>query len=74
MEEAINAHRPPQVTFRCDGCGALAAGSFSRGGNWLKPQSWFERSDKDGAQLACSRACIDKVAKDSGKTGCVLPI
>lgn len=61
-----------QVVFRCDGCGQRAAGHFQN--HWWKPDSWFQRSDADGAQIACSRECIDKVAERSGKTGLVLPV
>ena len=58
----------------CDGCGKRAPGVSGRDGNWHKPSNWYERSDKDGIQTACSRECIDKIAKASGKTGVVLPI
>lgn len=61
-----------QVVFRCDGCGKQEAGNFANG--WWKPVHWFQRSDGDGAQIACSRRCIDKVAERSGKTGLVLPV
>lgn len=58
----------------CDGCGkrekAETYGTHTLG----KPLHWFERSDKDGVQSACSRGCIEKIAKKTGKTGVVLPI
>lgn len=47
----------------CDGCG-----------NWFKPSKWFERSDDDGIQSACSRECIEKIADKSGKTSVIIPI
>lgn len=56
----------------CDGCGKRVPMEAANG-NWFKPRSWFERSDKDGIQSACSRECIDKIAVASGKTGIVLP-
>lgn len=59
--------------FICDGCGKREAGSFA-GHNWWKPIHWFERADEDGAQTACSRECIDKIAAKTGKTSVVLPI
>jgi hypothetical protein len=62
-----------QVVFRCDGCGRREAGSYE-GHNWWKPRHWFERADGDGAQLACSRPCIEGIAKASGKTAVVLPL
>lgn len=61
--------------FICDGCGKEKGADTSGGGqSWCKPLSWFQRSDKDGIQDACSRECIDKIAKALGKTGCVLPV
>jgi len=59
--------------FICDGCGKRAPG-VSNGQNWFKPSSWYERSDKDGIQTACSRECIKKIAEKTGKTNLVLPI
>jgi hypothetical protein len=64
---------PHQCEFTCQGCGAKAPGVY-HGGDWHKPNSWFERSDDDGPQTVCSRECIDRVAEKTGKTGCVLPI
>lgn len=59
--------------FICDGCGVRKAGE-SNGLNWFKPRDWFERSDKDGTQTACSRDCIDKIAEQTGKTSVILPV
>ena len=59
--------------FECDGCGKQVEVERSPGG-WFKPSDWYERSDKDGGQIACSRECIEKVAKESGKTSVVLPV
>lgn len=59
--------------FTCDGCGKKAPG-FSAHGQWFKPSQWFERSDDDGIQTACSRPCIDTIAKNSGKTAVVIPL
>ena len=42
-------------------------------GNWYKPRSWYERSDDDGIQTACSRECIDAIAEKTKKPGVVLP-
>ena len=58
----------------CDSCGKRAAGVASRYGEWFSPSQWFERTDEDGTQVACSRACIEAVAEKSGKTSVVLPI
>lgn len=58
--------------FICDGCGKEAEVKYLNG--WWKPSNWFQRSDDEGAQIACSRECIDKVAERTGKTGLVLPI
>ena len=43
-------------------------------GNFHKPNHWFERSDKDGIQTACTRECITEVADKTKKTDLVLPI
>jgi hypothetical protein len=58
----------------CDACGKRAPMSAGLDGEWHKPMSWFERSDGDGIQTACSRECIDKIARETGKTACVFPI
>lgn len=57
----------------CDGCGKRAP-MAEINNQFFKPMSWFQRSDKDGIQVACSRECISKIAKKSGKTDMVLPI
>ena len=46
---------------------------FGKNGTWWKPRHWYERSDEDGIQTACSRECIDKISEKSGKTN-QLPI
>lgn len=58
----------------CDGCGKRAPMVAGLNGQWFKPRSWFQRSDEDGIQTACSRECIDKIAEKSGKTRVILPI
>ena len=57
----------------CDGCGKRAPMESGRDGNWHKPQFWYERSDDDGIQTACSRECIDRIAEQTGKTKVILP-
>ena len=57
----------------CDGCGEQRPAT-SNGHNWFKPPSWYERSDKDGIQIACCRECIDTIAEKTGKTSVVLPV
>lgn len=59
--------------FICDGCGKECSGEYFNH-SWHKPPSWYERSDADGVQTACSRECIEKIAKKTGKTSVVLPI
>ena len=59
--------------FICDGCGQRHSG-YHNGLNWFKPLVWFERSDDDGVQTACSRSCIEKISKETGKTSLVLPV
>lgn len=59
----------------CDGCGkrepAMVAGIPKK---FMKPRDWYERSDDDGVQTACSRECIDAIAEKTGKTRVILPI
>ncbi len=62
----------PPVIFTCMGCGKQENGWWNPLGQVFKPDNWFQRSDKDGVQLACSRQCIDKISKETGKTRCVL--
>ena len=62
------------ATIKCDGCGKEARMEAGPHGNWFKPVKWYQRSDEDGIQDACSRDCIDKIAQKSGKTAVVLPI
>ena len=62
-----------KVIFHCDGCGKQEEGGFSNDA-WHKPERWFQRSDDDGPQIACSRECIDKISAKSSKTGVVLPV
>jgi len=61
--------------FICEGCGKRAPAEYVKHGGpgWFKPSSWYQRQDEDGPQDACSRECIEKIAKESGKTGVVLP-
>lgn len=56
----------------CDGCGKREPMRVANH-QWHKPSDWFERSDKDGIQSACSRRCIEIVATKSGKTDLVSP-
>jgi len=58
--------------YVCDGCGKRqVAGQVN--GQWVKPRDWYERSDDDGIQTACSRECVDVVAQNSNKTSVVIP-
>jgi len=59
--------------FICDGCGKREPADI-QGGEYHKPWHWFGRRDGDGPQVACSRECIEKVAKETGKTALVRPV
>lgn len=59
--------------FICDGCGKRMRATHN-GIEWLKPASWYQRSDEDGPQDACCRECIQKIAERTKKTSVVLPI
>ena len=50
------------VEFTCMGCGRRAHGEFYNH-HFYKPHDWFEREDKDGVQLACSRKCIAAISQ-----------
>lgn len=63
-----------RVIFVCDGCGCQEDGGFNRMGAAFKPGQWYQRSDDDGTQLACSRSCLKIVSEKSGKTSVVLPV
>ena len=74
----MNIHKEIEVKhceFTCDSCRKKAPRVYARNkrGIWFKPELWFQRSGDDGAQLACSRECIDVVAQKSDKTNIVLP-
>lgn len=58
--------------FICDGCGKRREADTGRFG-YLIPRGWFQRQDEDGIQIACSRECIEMIAKKTRKTNCVLP-
>lgn len=62
------------VKFICDGCGKEEPADFNTERSPIKPREWYARFDGDGAQYACSRRCIEKVAAKTGKTNVVLPI
>ena len=57
----------------CDGCGKEQP-MIAVNGRWVKPRDWYERSDEEGTQTACSRKCVDKIAEKSGKTSVILPL
>ena len=60
--------------FVCGGCGKRERGVFAAG-RWYKPYFWFERGyDAGDVQIACSRECIEKIARKTGKTSIVKPI
>lgn len=58
--------------YTCDGCSKKASGT-REGQIWAKPRSWFQRSDEEGIQDACSRECIEMIAEKTGKTEVTLP-
>ncbi len=58
----------------CDGCGKREKMIAGKLGNWHKPDDWYQRSDDEGIQTACSRKCIRKIAAKTGKTDIVIPI
>ncbi len=61
------------MTCVCDGCGKKEP-AIDQKGSFVKPRDWYQRSDDDGTQIACSMDCVQLVADKSKKTGVVLPI
>ena len=61
--------------YTCDGCGKKARAVYwGVSVDWHKPNKWFQRGDKDsGPEDACSRACIDRIAKKTGKNRLIMP-
>ena len=47
--------------YICDGCGKREPADFN-GREWVKPSSWYQRSDEDGIQDACCRECIEIIS------------
>lgn len=41
------------VVYVCDGCGKRQIVAATRGGDFLKPRDWYQRTDEDGTQTAC---------------------
>lgn len=60
---------PADGNIKCDGCGKDSGRTLQQG----KPSAWYRRSDADGPQTACSRACIAAIAAATGKTRTILP-
>lgn len=62
-------------TVKCDGCGKDSGYVVEQGQlrAHAKPSLWYARQDEDGEQIACSRACIDIIAKNTNKTSVILP-
>lgn len=58
------------ATIKCDGCGREAPMVHYPNGTpgWHKPHDWYQREDEDGTQDACSRPCIEKIAKATPHT------
>ena len=59
--------------YKCDGCGKEKKANEADH-RYFKPSEWFQRSDEDGIQDACSRECVEAISKKTGKTSVVLPI
>lgn len=58
--------------YVCDGCGKRAPaepGVY----NWCKPEEWYQRGTGNAIQDACSRECIDRIARKTGVPGIVSP-
>ncbi len=62
------------VMYVCDNCGKQALAGSNKMGNWLKPATWYTRTDEDGTLVACSRECVEIVSKKTGKPNVIRPI
>ena len=71
LEAEFDPGERPTIT--CDGCGTETIARISSRGEVLKPAYWYQRSDEDGIQTACSRDCIRIIGKRTGKTMTVMP-
>ena len=56
----------------CDNCGKKKKMTQFEGG-WLRPISWFSRSDKDGIQTACSKSCKKRIEIKTGRSDYLFP-
>lgn len=69
----LPAPLPPPVesadNIKCHGCGLDSGRTVEQG----KPRAWYSRKDDDGEQIACSDACIDKIAAATGKSAMKMP-
>lgn len=59
--------------FVCDGCGKNESAREIEQ-DYHKPRDWLQREDEDGLQDACSRECIEVIAKATDKTAAVIPL
>ena len=72
-EQKIDWPEGADAVIRCQGCGRIGRMWCNDFGQWFDPRSWYSRRDDDGVQIACSRECIGKVSKASGKHDVVAP-
>ncbi len=73
MEANAQKSDGPKPQIKCDGCGAETDAKIGPKGEILKPSYWYQCTDKDGTQIACSRNCITLIAKKTGKSAIVAP-
>jgi hypothetical protein len=59
--------------YTCDGCGKVRPADLIDG-RYRKPGSWYQRSDKDGVQDACSTECAREVNRRTGKGAPIVPL
>ena len=63
----------------CDACGKRFPMRTGQLGTWHKPSHWYERTDFPEGKppktwTACSRECIDKLAKEQSVPETIRPI
>lgn len=58
-------------TYRCDQCGKEEAAEALKG-VYLKPETWFQRTEKEIIHDVCSMDCALKLNSKTGKDAPIL--
>lgn len=59
----------------CSGCGVREPMIEGKDGIFHTPTYWYTRADEhEGIQLACSKECIKKIDRNTGKKPVIIPL